>query len=65
LTERLSEIAGIMLAEEHETSLRQIPSLFDCLTQEQRATLLEIGERRTFEVDQPCFSTVIHMMEFI
>jgi CRP/FNR family cyclic AMP-dependent transcriptional regulator len=44
-----------MLTEEHETSLRQIPSLFDRLTQEQRITLLEIGERRTFEVGQPLF----------
>jgi CRP/FNR family transcriptional regulator, cyclic AMP receptor protein len=44
-----------MLAEEHETSLRQIPSLFDRLTKEQRAALLAIGQRRSFEVDQPLF----------
>jgi CRP/FNR family cyclic AMP-dependent transcriptional regulator len=55
LTERLNEIAGIMLAEEHETSLRKNSNLFDLLTQEQRDALLEIGERRTFEVDQPLF----------
>jgi CRP-like cAMP-binding protein len=55
LTERLNEIAGIMLGEEHETSLRKNLKLFDLLTREQRATLLEIGERRTFEIDQPLF----------
>jgi CRP-like cAMP-binding protein len=44
-----------MLAEEHETSLRKNSTLFGLLTQEQRTTLLEIGERRTFEVDQPLF----------
>jgi Cyclic nucleotide-binding domain len=55
LTERLNEIAGIMLGEEHETSLRKNSKLFDLLTQEQRAALLEIGERRTFEIDQPLF----------
>jgi CRP/FNR family cyclic AMP-dependent transcriptional regulator len=55
LTERHDETAGIMLAEERETSLRKNSSLFDLLTQEQRAILLEIGERRTFEIDQPLF----------
>jgi CRP/FNR family transcriptional regulator, cyclic AMP receptor protein len=55
LTERLNEIAGITLGQEHETSLRKNSKLFDLLTQEQRAALLEIGERRTFEIDQPLF----------
>lgn len=55
LTERLDEIVGIMLAEEHETSLRKNSSLLDLLTQEQRATLSEISERRIFEIDQPLF----------
>jgi CRP-like cAMP-binding protein len=55
LTERLDEIAGIMLAEEHETGVRKNSSLLDLLTRGQRATLLEIGERRTFEIDQPLF----------
>jgi CRP/FNR family transcriptional regulator, cyclic AMP receptor protein len=45
-----------MLAEEHETSLRKNSNLLDRLTREQRATLLEIGERRTFEIDQPLFA---------
>jgi hypothetical protein len=54
-TERLDEIAGIMLAEEHETSLRKNSNLFDLLTHEQQDGLLEIGERRTFEIDQPLF----------
>ena len=65
LTERHDETAGIMLAEERETSLRKNSSLFDLLTQEQRAILLEIGERRTFEIDQPLFQQVTYMMEFI
>jgi CRP-like cAMP-binding protein len=55
VTERLDEIAGIMLAEKHETSVRKNANLFDLLTQEQRTALLEIGERRTFEIDQPLF----------
>jgi CRP/FNR family transcriptional regulator, cyclic AMP receptor protein len=55
LAERLDEIAGIMLAEEHETSLRKNSNLFDLLTRERQETLLEIGERRTFESDQPLF----------
>ena len=52
--DEIEEAAGIMLAA-REALVRRMPGLLDGLSPEDRQRLLAIGERRTFEAEQPLF----------
>jgi CRP/FNR family transcriptional regulator, cyclic AMP receptor protein len=54
VSDDLEETAGIMLVE-REALVRHIPSLLDGLDADERARLLSIGQKRSFEVEQPLF----------
>jgi CRP-like cAMP-binding protein len=55
VSDEIEETAGIMLVE-REALVRRIPGLLDGLDEAERARLLRIGEKRTFETEQPLFS---------
>jgi CRP/FNR family transcriptional regulator, cyclic AMP receptor protein len=55
VSDDIEETAGIMLVE-REALVRRIPGLLDGLDEEARTRLLNLGEKRIFEAEQPLFS---------